>query len=91
MKLGGSVAAIHIFPNPVTAGTLNIQVQNRPAGVYTVRLFNAFGQVVLQKQLIHAGGSSSQVMYLPQGTVKGFYQLEISGELSLDRFKLVIQ
>lgn len=91
VKLGGAIPAIHIFPNPVRSGALNIQVQNRPSGVYTVRLFNSLGQAVFQKQLIHAGGSSSQVLYLPQAIAKGYYQLEISGTLSRDRFKLVIQ
>lgn len=91
VKLGGAIPAIHIFPNPVTLGALNIQVQNRQAGVYTLRLFNSLGQVVFQKQLFHSGGSSSQVLYLPQGIIKGYYQLEISGESSRDRFKLIVQ
>ncbi len=91
VKLGGQAPAITVFPNPVTAKALTIQLQNMKSGAYTVRLFNAMGQLVLQKQFNHTGGASSQALYLPQAISTGYYQLEISGSESRNSFRLVIQ
>lgn len=63
---------IDIFPNPGTTGALNIQLQNKRAGVYTVQWMNLLEQKVFQKQLSHSGGSSSQLLCLPRVIGKGY-------------------
>ena len=66
-----------IFPNPVTNGIINLQMNNMPAGVYNVRVFNGLGQAIVNRQINHAAGNSSEAIQLGKGAVKGIYQLEV--------------
>jgi hypothetical protein len=67
--------ALSVFPNPVTNGLVNLRFNNLPQGVYGVRVFNSAGQVVLNKQINHAAGSSVETLRL---TGKGMYQVEVT-------------
>lgn len=66
-----------VFPNPVTNGVINLQMNNMAAGIYNVRVFNAVGQVILNRQINHATGNSTETIQLGKGVVKGVYQLEV--------------
>ena len=66
-----------VFPNPVTNGVINLQMNNMAAGIYAIRVINGMGQVILNRQINHAAGSSSEAIYLGKGAVKGIYQLEV--------------
>lgn len=68
---------ISVFPNPVTNGTINLQMNNMPQGIYNVRVFNSMGQVILTRQINHAAGSSSETIQLGKGMAKGVLQLEV--------------
>jgi len=68
---------ISVYPNPVTNGTINLQLANQPKGIYTVRLFNNFGQVLHVTQLKHDGGNSTQTIQVNKNIGKGNYQLEV--------------
>lgn len=68
---------ISVFPNPVTNGIINLQMNNMAAGVYNIRVFNGVGQVILNRSINHASGNSTETIQLGKGAVKGVYQLEV--------------
>ncbi len=72
-----SNAKITIYPNPIKDGVINLQFENQAAGVYQLRLLNTVGQVILNKTISHAGGSSSELLTLGSTITKGIYHLEI--------------
>jgi hypothetical protein len=79
---------IMVFPNPVTNGNINLQLNNEPAGDYGVRLLNPLGQVILSKVIHHAGGSQSMPVPWNYKQARGVYQLEVSmpgGEVKVIR------
>jgi hypothetical protein len=69
--------ALTVYPNPVREGVIGLQFTNMPKGVYTVKLLTTLGQVLLTKQINHAGGSSSETIPFNKTLAKGVYQLEI--------------
>ncbi|MEO5892083.1 MAG: hypothetical protein ABIQ31_17680 [Ferruginibacter sp.] len=73
-SLAGSLA---IYPNPVTGGTINLQLTNMARGKYNIRLVNALGQLVLVKEFNHAGATAVEKIMLPNKLAKGIYNLEI--------------
>ncbi|HEV7780686.1 MAG TPA: T9SS type A sorting domain-containing protein [Chitinophagaceae bacterium] len=91
VRLGNTIETVHIFPNPFNGSSVNIQMENMPAGLYTVRLYNSLGVLVMTKQLTHNGGSATELLYLNQEPGKGIYQLEITGQQKRNTFKLVRQ
>lgn len=90
VKIGGAVQAITIFPNPVAGFSINVQIQNMPAGKFTARLYNLHGHVIMTKLFNHQGESATEIIYLPNTAGKGLYQLEISNSEIKKTFKLVI-
>jgi len=68
---------ISVYPNPVTNGVINLQMNNMPQGWYNVRVVNNLGQIVLTKQINHATGSSTQAIQLGKW-VKGVYHMEVT-------------
>ena len=70
-------SSLYVFPNPVSHGNIGLQFNSQAAGKYGVRLLNALGQVVLSKQLVHAGGTASHNIAYATGA--GNYLLEVMG------------
>jgi hypothetical protein len=70
-------AAIVVYPNPVTNGVINLQMNNMPAGNYNVRVFNSMGQTILVKFINRVAGSSTETIQLGKGFTKGVYQLDV--------------
>lgn len=68
---------LSVFPNPVTNGVINLQMNNMPQGIYNVRVMNGIGQVIVTRQLNHSAGNSTETIQLGKGAVKGIYQLEV--------------
>jgi len=66
-----------VSPNPTEGNSVNIQFANQPAGNYSVRLLGSNGQLITGRVIKHAGGSTTQVMYLPENIDSGTYQVEI--------------
>ncbi|MEI9810714.1 MAG: T9SS type A sorting domain-containing protein [Bacteroidota bacterium] len=91
VRLGNTLQAVHVFPNPVYTASVNVQMENMAAGPYTVRLYNSLGQAVMTKQLNYAGGSSTEIIYFSQKLSKGIYQLEIGNGQKRNTFRLVYQ
>lgn len=89
---GISSESISVYPNPVVSGIVNLQLGNQPKGIYTVRLYNNFGQMINTTQVKHDGGSSTQTMQVNKNLGKGNYQLEIiKPDNSKTNIKIVVQ
>jgi len=72
--LTGSVT---VFPNPITDGTIHLQLNNQPSGIYKIKVYNSAGQVLLSKNINHIDGSSKET--LDGGSLPtGIYQLEVN-------------
>jgi hypothetical protein len=69
---------ITVYPNPVTNNTINLQLVNQPAGNYKVKLLNNMGQQVLEKDIEHVEGSSTELIPVKESIAKGIYQLQVS-------------
>lgn len=66
---------ISVFPNPVTNGIINLQINNAPKGIYTVRLLNGQGQVVIKKKIDHKLGVTD-ILHVNK-EMKGAYYVEV--------------
>lgn len=69
---------VNIYPNPVTGNQINMQLINVKQNLYALRLIDKQGKVVLQQQLEHSGGSSTQSIMINKGMANGSYLLELS-------------
>jgi hypothetical protein len=78
VMLGSTSPEISVYPNPVSNGIISLQLNNQPAGKFGIRLLNKSGQVIMQKQIEHADGSSTEMITLDKYAPHGIYQLEIS-------------
>lgn len=75
---GSTNPGISIYPNPVSNGIISLQLNNQPAGKFGIRLLNKSGQVIMQKQIEHADGSSTETIALDKYAPHGIYQLEVT-------------
>ncbi len=73
---GGQQESISVYPNPIENDVIHLQLNNQPAGIYKIKLYNSAGQVLISKNIAHAEGSIEEnikCLNLP----KGIYQLKI--------------
>ena len=80
---------IKAYPNPVVNGNVNLQFENSAAGMYRLELVNSAGQVVLRRNIQHAGGSLNQKLDLERRLPAGVYQLRITGKDTRTIIKLL--
>ena len=80
---------IKAYPNPVVNGNVNLQFENSAAGMYRLELVNSAGQVVLRRNIQHAGGSLNQKLDLERKLPAGIYQLRITGKDTRTIIKLL--
>ncbi len=75
--LYSSNPTIAVYPNPVTNGIINLQLNNMPPGIYNIKIFNPLGQIISTRQINHA--QDNIVEHINLGTVlaKGEYLLEV--------------
>jgi hypothetical protein len=71
-------STISVYPNPIQNQIINLQLISQPAGNYGIRLINKLGQVIISKQINHAGGTGTESIPLNKYVAKGIYQLEIT-------------
>ncbi|HET9057449.1 MAG TPA: glycoside hydrolase family 9 protein [Chitinophagaceae bacterium] len=84
-------ADIIVFPNPVSGQSINVQLQNMNAEMYTIKLYNSFGQLIASKDINHPGGSITYVLTLPANIIKGTYHLEIVNSNRRRSYRLIAQ
>jgi len=78
LKLVKDSPALYVFPNPVINNEVQLQLNKAAAGEYQVRLMNSSGQVVMQGQLRHSGGTATHSIKPGSLLVSGVYQLEVT-------------
>ncbi len=69
---------INVYPNPVTNGTIILQLNNEIKGAFAARLLNSLGQTVFLRKIEHTGGNRSEAFKLEGNFPTGIYQLEIT-------------
>ncbi len=79
-----------IAPNPVEGRTINLMFKNQPAGSYSIKIVSAEGKLVMTKVINHAGGSSNQLVVLPNGIATGNYQVEINAPGKMKTIKQLL-
>jgi hypothetical protein len=73
---GKITSSISVYPNPIKDAIVHLQLNNQPPGIYKIKLYNSMGQMLISKNIAHAGGSSEEninCINLP----KGIYQLKV--------------
>ncbi len=70
---------ISIYPNPIVGRTMHLQLNNLTAGIYTLTMFTADGQQVLEQSIACNGESLSTTIQLPVTIATGIYQVNLSG------------
>jgi hypothetical protein len=83
--MGKGAPAILVYPNPVTDGSIHLQMNNMPKGTYGIQLINNLGQIVFSKVEEHPGGSGTETINPGKNLPKGSYHLEVT---SPDKSKL---
>lgn len=79
VNIGKGAGMISVYPNPVTGNTLSLQINNLPAGTYSVTLTDVQGQRVSAKMITYNGGSAAETLMLPKLLAQGVYQVNVSG------------
>jgi hypothetical protein len=76
--IGVPSGEILVYPNPLSNGTIRLQLNKLPSGNYGLRLLNEQGQVMITKQINHAEGSNTENIPLNKYIPHGIYQLEVT-------------
>lgn len=77
---------IRVFPNPVIASNLNLDVTDQPEGKYQVQLYTASGILLTNETFNKYAGMGSIKLSVHQNLLPGIYHLQIlkpSGERQL--------
>jgi hypothetical protein len=75
--IGNGQPSITIYPNPITDGTINLHLNNMPAGKYGIKLMNQLGQVIVSKQVERSNSSSIENIKWNYNLSHGIYRLEV--------------
>lgn len=67
---------VTIYPNPVENGIINLQMNNMPKGIYSIRLINSAGQTILNRQINHAEGTATEKISVNK--INGSYIVEVT-------------
>ena len=80
-----------VTPNPITNGTVNLQLNNFTKSTYTISLFDASGRIAFTNKLNVEAGSSAQTLQLSNTIAKGMYQLQITNGSTKINKAVVVQ
>jgi|GEM_PF-3217782 len=78
VKVVRSSPQMYVFPNPVTNGIIQLQLNKATEGVYATTLFGNSGQVINTELISHTGGTSTKTIQLKQPLTSGTYQLKVT-------------
>lgn len=78
IKIVKSSPALYVFPNPVTDSYIQLQLNDRTAGLYDLRLINNLGQVLVSKKIKHTGGTATHRIETGNTLTNGLYDLEVT-------------
>ena len=74
----GEESSVVFYPNPVTSDQFTMQLNNYKRGNYTLRLISNNGQQLMEKTLLHPGGSVSIIIDKPASATPGLYIVQIN-------------
>jgi autotransporter-associated beta strand protein len=88
-----SLKGISVYPNPVVKGSdLQLQFRNTAAGRYELVMYSVTGVQVLQRTVVHAGGTAVQKVAVPQQLAAGTYVAELTSATGAKaKLKITIQ
>lgn len=69
---------LYVFPNPVTEGKINLQLNGLPKGRYQAKLVSAAGQTLLEKTFVHETVTGSATIVANRNWPKGWYVLNVT-------------
>lgn len=79
-----------VYPNPVTSKQFTLLMNNLPSGKYTMQIFNAAGQQVMNSEINNPGNSFTQTIRLTNDIKPGAYILQlINGDKKLTQTLIV--
>ena len=79
INLSKAGKGIGVYPSIVRNNQFTLQISNLPAGSYRMNIHNAVGQLVISRNINHAGISSTQTVNLPASVQKGVYRVKLAG------------
>jgi hypothetical protein len=79
VKVGGSKNVFTIAGNPSKNNSLVLQMENVDKGSYALSIYNNAGQLMMNRTIVHEGGSATQTVHLSNVSA-GTYQLSIVGK-----------
>jgi hypothetical protein len=74
-----NTAKIRVYPNPVPANTIHLNMNNMKAGRYELSLYNTNGQQIAHQVLEYAGQNSPVQMTVKGNFTPGRYELKCEG------------
>lgn len=93
LKFGnrGKDRSVSVYPNPVSGLQLTVRLSDLSAGQYAIGFYNALGQQVLVKTVIHAGGSTVFNLNLPKNSGNGVFTVVVKGKAESFVQKLFVE
>ena len=80
---------VSIYPNPVSNGKFNLQLNNLEKGTYTVRVINSLGQEVLKNSISNEVGIFNNTIFAKSLTT-GIYTVQVVGKAGTYTTELII-
>ncbi|MGZ5287289.1 MAG: T9SS type A sorting domain-containing protein, partial [Flavisolibacter sp.] len=79
VQFESSKQAFTIYPNPVKGNNIMLEFNNLEKGSYSLEVYNASGQKVMRKAIVHAGGNATEMLTLP-ALSSGLYHFRLKGK-----------
>jgi hypothetical protein len=79
VEIGKISKGIMLYPNPVQGNQVSVSI-NATKGQYMIKVVNTAGQEIYSQEIVHQGGSLTQVVELPSAVKPGVYNIMISGD-----------
>lgn len=87
---GKTTASVNVFPTVLGEGTTQLQLNDMPKGIYTLRILSNNGTLVHTRSIYHMGGNATQTISTDKKILPGLYQLTITGPDNFAKtFKLI--
>ncbi|NTS43760.1 T9SS type A sorting domain-containing protein [Flavisolibacter sp. BT320] len=78
VRLDLKEGATTVYPNPVRGSKAFIKLSNKPAGNYSLAIYNPAGQQVLATVLVHGGGTAALSLPLNSNWAEGIYTVRLT-------------
>lgn len=78
VKLAKGRQAFNVYPNPIRGNKFTAEMSNIEKGIYTLTLYNAAGQQVMSRKIVHNGGNATEGIDLP-AIATGVYGITLRG------------